>query len=265
MADTEQQHDEADIDQPQSIISHLIELRTRMMHALACVLIVFLCLFYFANDIYVLLADPLMRHLPKGAGMIATEVASPFLAPFKLTLVLSVIISIPYLFYQLWAFIAPGLYRHEKRLMVPLLASSTLLFYLGMLFAYFVVFPLIFAFFTSAAPEGVTVMTDISSYLNFVLKIFFAFGLAFEVPIATFLLVKTGMTTAKSLGEKRPYIIVGAFVLGMLLTPPDVVSQVLLAVPVWLLYEIGLLFCRNIKVDEEDAASDEPVNPLNNS
>ncbi len=250
MAETE--HEETTSDQPQSIISHLIELRTRLMHALACVLIIFLCLFYFANDIYELVADPLMRHLPTGAGMIATEVASPFLAPFKLTLVLSVIISIPYLFYQLWAFVAPGLYRHEKRLMFPLLASSTLLFYLGMIFAYFVVFPLIFGFFTSVAPEGVTVMTDISSYLNFVLKIFFAFGLAFEVPVATVLLVKTGMTTAKSLGEKRPYIIVGAFVLGMLLTPPDVVSQILLAVPVWLLYEIGLFFCRNIKTEADE-------------
>ncbi len=247
----EPQSQDSAVDQPQSIISHLIELRTRLMHSLMCVLLVFLMLFYFANDIYEVLADPLMQHLPEGTGMIATDVASPFLAPFKLTLVVSIFVSIPYLFYQLWAFVAPGLYRHEKRLVMPLLVSSTLLFYLGITFAYVAVFPLIFGFFTSAAPDGVTVMTDISSYLNFVLKIFFAFGLAFEVPVATVLLVKTGLTSAQSLADKRPYIIVGSFVLGMLLTPPDVVSQILLAVPVWLLYEVGLLFARRVSGPEQ--------------
>ncbi len=225
----------------QPLLSHLIELRTRLLHAVLCVLLVFISLFYFANDIYAWIAQPLMEKLPQGSAMIATEVASPFLTPFKLTLVLSIFISVPYLFYQLWAFIAPGLYRHEKALVVPLLATSTVLFYLGVAFAYFVVFPLMFAFFTAAAPTGVTVMTDIAHYLDFVLKLFMAFGLAFEVPIATVLLIKTGLASRHSLQQKRPYVIVGAFVLGMLLTPPDVISQVLLAVPIWLLFELGLL------------------------
>jgi sec-independent protein translocase protein TatC len=183
-----------------------------------------------------------MAHLPEDSSMIAIEVASPFLIPFKLTLFLALFLAIPFVLYQLWSFIAPGLYRHERRLVFPLLVSSTLLFYAGAAFAYFVVFPLVFAFFTSAAPEGVSVMTDISRYLDFVLTLFFAFGAAFEVPVVTVLLVWTGMVTQDQLREKRPYIIVGAFVIGMLLTPPDVISQTLLAVPVWLLFELGVYF-----------------------
>lgn len=179
--------------------------------------------------------------------MIATEVASPFLTPFKLTLVLSIFIAIPYILHQLWSFIAPGLYTNEKKLAVPLLVSSVILFYAGICFAFFVVFPLIFGFFTSAAPEGVTVMTDINRYLDFVLKLFFAFGIAFEIPIATVLLVSTGASTVKSLRSKRPYVIVGCFVVGMLLTPPDVISQLLLAVPMWILFELGILFSTLIK------------------
>ncbi len=226
---------------PNSLISHLIELRSRILKALASVLVVFACLAYFANDLYQLLAMPLLRSLPENATMIATDVASPFFAPFKLTLVLSFFIAIPYVLYQVWGFIAPGLYRNEKKLVAPLLLSSTLLFYAGMAFAYFVVFPIAFAFFNSVAPEGVTVSTDISSYLNFVLKLFFAFGVSFEIPIAIILLCWTGVTDAKTLRQKRPYVVVGAFVVGMLLTPPDVISQTLLAIPMWLLFEVGVI------------------------
>jgi sec-independent protein translocase protein TatC len=208
------------------------------------VLVIFVALFPFANPIYSYLAGPLMRHLPEGSSMIAIEVASPFLTPFKLVLFVAVFLAMPYILYQLWAFVAPGLYRHERRLAGPLLISSILLFYAGAAFAYFVVFPLVFGFFTSVAPEGVSVMTDIAKYLDFVIKLFFAFGLAFEVPIATFILVAMGMTTPENLAKKRPYIIVGAFVIGMLLTPPDVISQTLLALPMWVLFELGLIFSR---------------------
>lgn len=226
---------------PNTLISHLIELRSRILKALVSVLVVFLCLAYFAQDLYQILAEPLMRNLPENASMIATDVASPFFAPFKLTMVLSFFIAIPYVLYQVWGFVAPGLYRNEKKLIAPLLVSSTLLFYGGMAFAYFVVFPLAFEFFTNFAPEGVTVSTDISSYLNFVLKLFFAFGVSFEIPIAIILLCWTGVTDADKLREKRPYVFVGAFVVGMLMTPPDVISQTLLALPMWLLFEIGVV------------------------
>jgi len=225
-------------------MSHLVELRDRLLRVVLVVLIVFLSLFTFANDLYSLLAEPLLIHLPQGSSMIATEVASPFLTPFKLAMMSAIFISMPFLLYQLWAFIAPGLYKHEKSLAFPLLFSSIILFYLGMVFAYFVVFPLMFKFFTGIALQGVTMMTDITKYLDFVLKMFFAFGMAFEVPIATIIVISTGMTTADKLAKKRPYIIVGAFVLGMLLTPPDVVSQMLLAVPIWILFEFGLIFSR---------------------
>lgn len=224
------------------IIAHLIELRSRVLKALMSVLFVFLCLVYFAQDLYQYLAMPLVATLPDGASMIATDVASPFLAPFKLTLVLSFFIAIPFVLYQIWAFVAPGLYRKEKKLVAPLLASSTILFYSGMAFAYFVVFPLAFMFFSSVAPDGILVSPDISSYLNFVLKLFFAFGVAFEIPIAVILMCWTGVTSAEKLAKKRPYVIVGAFVVGMLLTPPDVISQTLLAIPMWVLFEVGILF-----------------------
>lgn len=229
-------------DNQQPLLSHLIELRDRLLRAVLAILVIAACLLPFANDLYHFLAEPLLRHLPESSTMIATEVASPFLTPFKLTLSTAIMLAVPILLYQLWAFIAPGLYDNERKIVYPLLFASTILFFLGMVFAYFVVFPLIFGFLTQAAPEGVAVMTDISSYLDFVLKLFFAFGLAFEVPIATMLLIWSGVSTVKSLAEKRPYIIVGAFVIGMLLTPPDVISQTLLALPVWLLFELGL-FC----------------------
>jgi sec-independent protein translocase protein TatC len=240
--------------QEQPFLTHLIELRDRLLRVVLVVLLVFLSLFYFANDLYTLLAEPLLRYMPQGGSMIATEVASPFLTPFKLTLVLSVFISIPFILYQAWGFIAPALYQNEKRLVFPLLISSTALFYLGMVFAYFVVFPLVFRFFTGVAPQGVAVMTDISRYLDFVLKLFFAFGVAFEVPIATILVIWSGLTTREALAAKRPYIIVVAFVVGMLLTPPDVISQTLLALPMWALFELGLLMSKfyTRQASEED-------------
>ena len=228
--------------EPNSLIAHLIELRGRVLKAVVSVFVVFLCLVYFAQDLYHWLATPLLDTLPENAQMIATDVASPFFAPFKLTMVLSFFITIPVVLYHIWGFVAPGLYKNEKRLVAPLLFSSTLLFYLGMAFAYYVVFPLAFSFFTSVAPEGVVINTDISSYLNFVLKIFFAFGLAFEIPVAVVLMCWTGFTTPDALRAKRPYVIVGVFVVGMLLTPPDIISQTLLAIPMWILFEFGIVF-----------------------
>ena len=227
-----------------TFVEHLVELRNRLLRVVLVVAVLLLCLMPFANQLYALLAAPLLAEMPMGSRMIATQVASPFLTPFKLALVAAILIGMPYILYQFWAFVAPGLYRHEKRLVFPLMISSSFLFYLGMAFAYYVVFPLMFAFFQAVAPEGVEIATDISSYLDFVLKIFFAFGLAFEVPIATVVLVWTGFTTPESLVEKRPYIIVGAFVAGMLLTPPDMISQTLLALPVWALFELGVVFAR---------------------
>jgi len=233
------------------LISHLLELRNRLLKVIVVILVVFLGLVYFANDIYHYIAIPLTSQLPEGSSMIATGVATPFFTPIKLTLVLSIFVTIPAILYQVWAFIAPGLYKQERKLIAPLVISSALLFYLGMAFSYYVVFPLAFAFFTGTAPEGVTIATDISSYLDFVLKLFFAFGLAFEIPVATLVLCWTGATTPDALRAKRPYIIVAAFVFGMLLTPPDVISQTLLAVPMLLLFELGLLFARFYVKDPE--------------
>ncbi|CAA9891444.1 TatABCE protein translocation system subunit [Candidatus Methylobacter favarea] len=228
----------------QSFISHLIELRNRLLRIVFCVLAVFLALASYANEIYSLLAGPLLKHMPKNSTMIAIDVASPFFTPFKLALVVAVFISIPVILYQFWAFVAPGLYRRERRLILPLLIASTLLFYMGVAFAYFVVFPLVFGFLTTAAPTGVAVMTDITKYLDFVLTLFFAFGICFEVPIFTIVLVWTGLVTPADLADKRPYVIVAAFIIGMVLTPPDAISQTLLAIPMWMLFEIGLLFSR---------------------
>lgn len=235
---------EFDEAEEQPFITHLIELRNRLLKVVLCVLIVFLGLAYYANEIYSYLAGPLLRHLPANSTMIAIDVASPFFTPFKLTIVVAVFVSVPVILYQFWAFVAPGLYRNERRLILPLLVASTFLFYLGVAFAYFVVFPLIFKFLTAAAPAGVTMMTDIAKYLDFVLTLFFAFGLSFEVPIVTIVLVWLGVTTPAALADKRPYVIVAAFIVGMLLTPPDAISQTLLAVPIWMLFEIGLLFSR---------------------
>lgn len=252
-------------DKEMTLVEHLLELRDRLTKAVLAVIVLFLVLFPFANDLYLIIAEPLMRYLPQGTSMIATGVASPFLTPFKLSLVLAIYLAMPVILYQLWAFIAPGLYEHEKKLVGPLLFSSVFLFYAGGLFAYYVVFPLVFQFLTSTAPEGVTIATDISLYLDFVIKMFFAFGVAFEVPIATVLLILTGMTTPQKLSHIRPYIIVAAFVIGMLLTPPDIISQTLLAVPMWLLYELGVwigaLIIRNRKDESEDEADDTDTPP----
>jgi len=227
-----------------SFIPHLLELRNRLLIIISAIIFCAILLTPFANSIYSFLASPLLNVLPEGSSMIAVDVASPFLAPFKLILLLSVAITFPISVYNFWAFISPGLYSNEKKFIAPILISSTLLFYLGIIFAYSIVFPLIFNFFSSIAPQGVEIATDISSFLNFVIKLFFAFGLAFEVPIITFLLVFFEISSINSLSKKRPYIIVMAFILGMILTPPDVISQILLAVPIWLLFELGLLLAR---------------------
>ena len=222
-------------------VGHLIELRNRLMKALLSILIIFISLVYFANDIYDFIAAPLIANLPSTATMIATDVTSPFIAPFKLTLFVALFAAIPMILHQVWSFIAPGLYQHEKRMLMPILASSILLFYGGIAFCYFVVLPIILGFFTSTGPDMMTLAPDISSYLSFALKLFFAFGIAFEIPVAIMLLCWSGATTTKSLKEKRPYIVVGVFVIAMFLTPPDVLSQTLLALPMLLLFELGLI------------------------
>ena len=253
-----------------SLMSHLVELRDRVVRMVLAILVIFLGLFYWANDIYIYLAEPLTRHLPENANMIAIDVASPFLTPFKLVLMLAVFLAMPVILYQIWAFVAPGLYANEKRIAGPLLVSSIILFYAGVAFAYYIVFPLVFGFFTRIGPEIVNISTDIGRYLDFVLALFFGFGLAFEVPIATIILVAIGFTTPKKLAAKRPYIIVGAFIIGMLLTPPDVISQVLLALPMWVLFEAGLIASmimfkdRDFDADEEDD-EDEPGTDVESS
>ncbi len=236
--------DQESNDQELSFLEHLVELRSRLLKACFTVLAVLIVLLPFSRKLYALLAAPLTSVLPEGSSMIAIDVASPFLTPFKLSLLLALLLSIPVVLYQMWAFVAPALYRKEKRLARPLLYSAVVLFYMGCAFAYYVVFPLVFGFFTRVAPEGVTVMTDISKYLDFVTTLFLAFGITFEVPIATIILVATGVTTVEKLSKMRGYVLVGAFALGMFLTPPDIISQTLLAVPMWLLFEIGLLMSR---------------------
>ncbi|MGD9786889.1 MAG: twin-arginine translocase subunit TatC [Sulfuricellaceae bacterium] len=227
-------------DVSQTFISHLIELRTRLLRAAVAVVVVFLCLFPFASDLYAVLAHPLLAVLPKGGQMIATEVTTPFFVPLKVAMMTAFLVALPYVLYQVWAFIAPGLYSHERRLAAPLVVASTVLFFCGMAFAYFAVFPVVFGFITHAAPEGVAVMTDINKYLDFVITLFLAFGVTFEVPVAVILLVKMGVVSVAKLREIRPYVIVGAFVIGAIFTPPDVISQTMLAVPLWLLYEAGV-------------------------
>ncbi len=230
----------------QTLIDHLLELRTCLMKCIGVILIIFLGLFGFANPIYDFIAQPLVALLPEGS-MIATNVTSTFLTPFKLTLFVAVFASMPFILWQVWQFIAPALYTKEKHLVIPIFISSVLLFYLGVAFAYFVIFPLIFLFFTATSPDSVTVMPDIATHLNLVIKLFFAFGLAFEIPVATVILIVAGVLSPESLAKKRPYIVVGCFVVGMLLTPPDIISQALLALPMWLLFEIGI-FCGRFAV-----------------
>ncbi|MGI9303087.1 MAG: twin-arginine translocase subunit TatC [Gammaproteobacteria bacterium] len=262
MTETDPQAPETE--KEETFLSHLVELRDRLLRVVLAVLLVFVCLFPFANRLYTLLAEPLIEPLREAGGtMIIVGTIAPFLVPLKLALLLSVAIALPYVLYQLWAFIAPGLYKHEKRLAVPILTSSTVLFYIGMTFAYFVVFPLVFRFLIATTPPGTEFTPDIGHYLDFVLIVFFAFGLAFEVPVVTVVLVAMGMTTPENLARKRPYIIVGAFIIGMLLTPPDVISQVMLAIPVWILFEAGLIFSRyflpKTEDDNDDRSDDESV------
>ena len=237
-----------DVSEP--FVSHLIELRNRMLWAVGTVLVIFFMLVPFAPELYEWFAKPLISNLPQGGTMISTEPHGPFFIPFKFAFATAFAIAIPMVLYQVWAFVAPGLYQNEKNIALPLVISSTLLFYLGIMFAYYVVFPIIFKFFIGMAPEGVAVMTDISAYMSFSLKLFFAFGIAFEVPVATVLLARMGVVTPDTMAKQRPYIILGAFVLGMLMTPPDIFSQIMLAVPVCLLFELGLFFARKLEQNE---------------
>ena len=244
-------------DATQPLIGHLVELRTRLLRCIICILFVLACLLFFSNDIYHIVANPLISQLPKGSSMIATDIAAPFFTPIKLTAVISIFISIPYILYQVWGFIAPALYQHEKRLIMPLIISSTVLFYIGIAFAYFAVFPLAFYFFIHTAPVDVAINTDITKYLDFVMTLFIVFGFAFEVPVAIILLCWTGVTTPKNLRKKRPYIIVGVFAVAMFVTPPDVFSQILLAVPICLLFEIGTFFARFYQPRKKVIAEDD--------
>ncbi|KES17981.1 Sec-independent protein secretion pathway component TatC [Gilliamella apicola SCGC AB-598-I20] len=244
-------------DATQPLIGHLVELRTRLLRSIICILFVLACLLFFSNDIYHIVANPLISQLPKGSSMIATDIAAPFFTPIKLTAVISIFISIPYILYQIWGFVAPALYQHEKRLIMPLIISSTVLFYIGIAFAYFAVFPLAFYFFIHTAPVDVAINTDITKYLDFVMTLFIVFGFAFEVPVAIILLCWTGVTTPKNLRKKRPYIIVGVFAVAMFVTPPDVFSQILLAVPICLLFEVGTFFARFYQPREKVIADDD--------
>lgn len=249
----------SEVEDSQPLINHLLELRDRLLRIIICILLVFAVLVFFSNDIYHAVALPLISQLPQGSSMIATNVAAPFFTPIKLTIVAAIFVSVPYILYQIWAFVAPALYQHEKRLIYPLLASSTLLFYVGVAFAYYVVFPLVFGFLTRTAPEGVRIATDISSYLDFVLTLFMAFGICFEVPIAIVLLCWSGVTDRQSLASKRPYIFVACFIIGMFLTPPDIFSQTLLAIPMYLLFEVGVFFARFYQPKDEDSSEGDAV------
>ena len=249
--------DASEIGPDLTLIDHLIELRDRILKSVLAILILFLSLFYFANDIYTFVATPLLNVLPENMGMIAIDPTSPFFAPFKLTFYVSLFLAAPYILYQLWSFIAPGLYQNEKALAIPLFASSVILFYAGIAFAYYVLFGFVFAFFVSVAPEGIMVTPDINSFLSFALAIFFAFGMAFEIPIAVFLLIWAGIVEPDDLSSKRPYVVVGCFVIGMMLTPPDPFTQSMLALPMWLLFEIGIFCGRLIKKKRKTDAETE--------
>jgi len=244
-------------DSQESFLSHLIELRTRLMRSIIAVIVVLLVLFPFAKDIYELLAQPLLRVLPHGSSMIATDVTGTFLVPLKVTLMAAFLIALPYVLWQAWAFVAPGLYQHEKRLVLPVLVSSCLFFLFGMSFAYFFVFPVAFGFFAGYAPAGVQMMTDIDKYLSFVMTMFIAFGVTFETPVIVVVLVRMKVVSLEKLKSLRPYVIVGAFVVGAVFTPPDVVSQSMLAVPLWLLFELGLLLARFVSTTATEATAEE--------
>jgi sec-independent protein translocase protein TatC len=244
-------------DTQETFISHLIELRSRLLRSIVAVVIVLLCLFPFAKNIYAVLAAPLLKALPVGSTMIATDVTGTFLVPLKVTLMAAFLIALPYVLYQMWAFVAPGLYQHEKRLALPVIVSSVVFFAFGMAFAYFIVFPIAFGFFAGYAPAGVQMMTDIDKYLSFTLTMFVAFGITFEVPVVVVVLVRFGVVELAKLRSIRGYVIVGAFVVGAIFTPPDVLSQAMLAVPLWLLYELGLLVARFVSVSKRSNAAEQ--------
>ena len=245
-----------------TLISHLLELRTRLLRSLVAAAIVFLPLAFFQNELFTLVARPLLDKLPEGTSLIATSVVAPFMAPLKLSIVAALFIAMPFVLYQIWAFVAPGLYRHERRFAMPLFLSSVVLFYVGVAFAYYVVFPLMFAFLTSTTPEGVQMMTDISSYLDFVLLLFFAFGVAFEVPVAVVLLAATGLVKVESLKKHRGYVLLGIFIVAAILTPPDAVSQCFMAIPMYVLYELGILFAQYlVRQRAADKARHEAAQP----
>ncbi len=246
----------------ESFISHLIELRDRLLRSVIIWLVLFVCLFPFANDLYTLLAQPMLAKLPKGGQMIATEVVTPFFVPIKVAMMTAFLGALPVILYQVWAFIAPGLYAHEKKFIVPMVVASLILFACGMAFAYFLVFPVVFGFIIGIAPVGVAVMTDINKYLDFVITMFMAFGITFEVPIVVVALAYMGMVEIHQFKEARPYVIVGAFVIGAIFTPPDVVSQIMLAVPLWLLYELGVLVASWLIRNKPKAEEDEPYRPM---
>jgi len=252
--------------QEMTFVQHLVELRDKLLHSVIAILIIFVPLFFFKDDIYTFIAAPIMDVLPEGSNIIAIGVISPFLTPLKMALIFAVYLAMPYLLYQIWSFIAPALYKHEKQMIVPLIVSSTILFYAGILFSFYVVFPVIFGFLSIVGPSIVDFTPDIQYYLDFVLKVSFAFGIAFEVPIATILLIMFNITTVEKLKNNRPYVIIGAFILGMLLTPPDIISQVLIAIPMWLLFEAGLIFAPMFKRKEvtNDDSPTEPSTDRNN-
>jgi sec-independent protein translocase protein TatC len=250
-----------------TFVQHLIELRDKLLHSVIAILIVFLGIFPFANEVYSFIAAPIINVLPADTNIIAIGVISPFLTPLKMSLIFAVYLAMPYLLYQIWSFIAPALYKHERQMIIPLIVSSTILFYAGILFSFYVVFPVIFGFLSSIGPSIVDFTPDIQYYLDFVLKVSFAFGIAFEVPIATILLIMFGITTVEKLKNNRPYVIIGAFILGMLLTPPDIISQVLIAIPMWLLFEAGLIFAPMFKRKNptEPTNDDDPTKPSKDS
>ncbi|AYQ56172.1 Sec-independent protein translocase protein TatC [Bathymodiolus thermophilus thioautotrophic gill symbiont] len=242
-----------------SFVQHMIELRNILLHSVIAILIIFAGLFPFANEVYAFIAAPIINVLPADSNIIAIGIISPFLTPLKMTLIIAVYLAMPYLLYQIWSFIAPALYKHEKQMIVPLVISSTLLFYVGLLFSFYVVFPVIFGFLSSIGPSVVDFTPDIQYYLDFVLKVSFAFGVAFEVPIATILIIMFNMTTIEKLKKNRPYVVIGAFVLGMLLTPPDIISQTLIAIPMWLLFEAGLIFAPMFTSQKKEQTSTQPT------
>ncbi len=242
----------------ETFISHLIELRDRLLHALIAIGVAFIPCFVFARDLYTLLATPLIAKLPAGSQMIATDVTGAFFVPLKVAMMVAFLIALPYVLYQVWAFVAPGLYQNEKKLAIPLIVTSTLLFFVGMAFAYFAVFPMVFKFVVGYTPEGVAMMTDINHYLSFVLSLFLAFGVTFETPVAVIILVRMGIVTVEKLREIRPYVVVGAFVIGAIFTPPDIVSQFMLAIPIWILYEVGIVLASwmtKAKVSEDQEST----------